>query len=497
MGDRDRYQRCRRSPAWTASSRRRSSTTARPTTGVPSARPQQWFAALRERGVPTHARPLPGRVAPVHPRRPPLAPSRLQPPRHGLAGAACRRTRRPSVATARRRALAASAGRPGGTSPRSRRRPRHPSRRRRCGRDVRRGATACSTRPPASRRPTTRVFQIGSMTKVWTATLVMQLVDEGKLDLDAPVSTCCPSCGSPTRRWPARSRCATCSRTRAASTATSSRDTGRGDDCLEQLRRAARGRRAEPPARRHLVVLQLRLHRSPAGSSRSSPAARGTPRITRAARRAARPDAHRDPARGGAPAPRRGRPRRARRRRAASAAAAWGIAARTRARRAGQRDRRPTCSRSHGCISPAVSRRTARGSSARQRRAMTEHQADLPDKYTLGDSWGLGWIRFGWDGRRLIGHDGNTLGQAAFLRAPARRRARGHAPHQRRKHPRSLRGSLPRDLRRARRRRDAASAHAAERACRGRRGPRLGTYERAGAGLEVLGPVDGPVCARR
>ena len=48
--------------------------------------------------------------------------------------------------------------------------------------------------------------------------------------------------------------------------------------------------------------------------------------------------------------------------------------------------------------------------------AMTEHQADLPDKYTLGDSWGLGWIRFGWDGRRLIGHDGNTIGQAAFLR---------------------------------------------------------------------------------
>ena len=44
------------------------------------------------------------------------------------------------------------------------------------------------------------------------------------------------------------------------------------------------------------------------------------------------------------------------------------------------------------------------------------HQADLPDKYSLGDSWGLGWIRFGWDGQRLIGHDGNTIGQAAFLR---------------------------------------------------------------------------------
>src|SRR5215471_14997563 len=47
---------------------------------------------------------------------------------------------------------------------------------------------------------------------------------------------------------------------------------------------------------------------------------------------------------------------------------------------------------------------------------MADHQADVPDKYILGDSWGLGWIRFGWDGRRLVGHDGNTLGQAAFLR---------------------------------------------------------------------------------
>ena len=47
---------------------------------------------------------------------------------------------------------------------------------------------------------------------------------------------------------------------------------------------------------------------------------------------------------------------------------------------------------------------------------MTAKQADVPDKYSLGDSWGLGWIRFGWDGHRLIGHDGNTIGQAAFLR---------------------------------------------------------------------------------
>lgn len=48
--------------------------------------------------------------------------------------------------------------------------------------------------------------------------------------------------------------------------------------------------------------------------------------------------------------------------------------------------------------------------------AMTRKHADLPDTYVLGDSWGLGWIRFGWAGHRLIGHDGNTIGQSAFLR---------------------------------------------------------------------------------
>lgn len=47
---------------------------------------------------------------------------------------------------------------------------------------------------------------------------------------------------------------------------------------------------------------------------------------------------------------------------------------------------------------------------------MQEQHAELPDKDTLGDSWGLGWIRFGWSGHRLFGHDGNTIGQSAFLR---------------------------------------------------------------------------------
>lgn len=50
--------------------------------------------------------------------------------------------------------------------------------------------------------------------------------------------------------------------------------------------------------------------------------------------------------------------------------------------------------------------------------------ARAADTRTLGDSWGLGWIRYGWGDERLIGHDGNTIGQSAFLSLlPARRLA--------------------------------------------------------------------------
>jgi CubicO group peptidase (beta-lactamase class C family) len=47
---------------------------------------------------------------------------------------------------------------------------------------------------------------------------------------------------------------------------------------------------------------------------------------------------------------------------------------------------------------------------------MQEPQVEVPDKYTLGDRWGLGWILFDWDGHRAYGHDGTTVGQRAYLR---------------------------------------------------------------------------------
>ncbi|HZP71876.1 MAG TPA: serine hydrolase domain-containing protein [Gaiellaceae bacterium] len=51
--------------------------------------------------------------------------------------------------------------------------------------------------------------------------------------------------------------------------------------------------------------------------------------------------------------------------------------------------------------------------------AMQEPQVGIPSGGvgTSGSDWGLGWELFEWSGRKVIGHDGGTIGQAAFLRA--------------------------------------------------------------------------------
>ena len=257
------------------------------------------------------------------------------------------------------------------------------------------------------------VFQIGSMTKVWTATVVMQLVDEGKLDLDAPIVDVLPELQLADQDVAERVTM------RHLLTHTSGidgdvfTDTGRGDDCLERyvalLAEAAQnhplaatwsycnsgfvlaGRVIEkltdgtwdaainqrlvgPLGMTHTGTLpeEALLHRAAVGHI-SEPGA--------------------EPER----------------------APAWGLP------RPPGRPASSTRPRRRARLRPDASHRRSRpGRHADAQResasAMTEHEAELPDKYMLGDSWGLGWIRFGWDGRRLIGHDGNTLGQAAFLR---------------------------------------------------------------------------------
>ncbi|MFD0889620.1 serine hydrolase, partial [Streptosporangium algeriense] len=47
--------------------------------------------------------------------------------------------------------------------------------------------------------------------------------------------------------------------------------------------------------------------------------------------------------------------------------------------------------------------------------AMWAPQVDIPNPYTLGKQWGVGWILDEWQGHRVVSHGGNTIGQAAML----------------------------------------------------------------------------------
>lgn len=265
-------------------------------------------------------------------------------------------------------------------------------------------------------QPTTvdSLFQIGSITKVWTATVVMQLIDDGRFGLETPVVEVLPelrlSSDEVTRSVTIRHLL----------THTSGidgdvfTDTGRGDDCLE----------------RYVALLADVTQNHPVGvtwsycNSGYSLLGRVIERVT---------------------------------------GQTWDAALRERLFRplglthtvtlpeeailygaavghvGGEREEQRVTSvwvlpRSLGPAGLIVSRAAdvlafarmhlAGGVAADGTRVLSEaaatamaaHQADLPEKHLLGDSWGLGWIRFGWDGQRLIGHDGGTIGQAAFLR---------------------------------------------------------------------------------
>jgi dipeptidyl aminopeptidase/acylaminoacyl peptidase/CubicO group peptidase (beta-lactamase class C family) len=266
---------------------------------------------------------------------------------------------------------------------------------------------------------TTRsLFQIGSISKVWTATVVMQLVDEGACDLDTPVAEYLPelrlSDPDVTKQVTMRQLL----------THTSGidgdvfTDTGRGDDCLEKYvgllaevkqnhplgatwsycnsgfslagrviekltgktwDAAMRDRLFTPLGLAHTATLpeEVLMFRAAAGHVEGG---------------------HADGEDGPKLAPVWGLPR---------AVGPAGLICSTPADVL-------AFARLHltGGLAADGSRVLSQASAA----AMAEFQVEVPDKNVLGDSWGIGWIRFGWDGQRLIGHDGNTIGQAAFLR---------------------------------------------------------------------------------
>lgn len=46
---------------------------------------------------------------------------------------------------------------------------------------------------------------------------------------------------------------------------------------------------------------------------------------------------------------------------------------------------------------------------------MQRPHAECPERHLLGDHWGLGWVLKDVDGRQVIGHGGNTIGQSAYF----------------------------------------------------------------------------------
>ncbi len=260
------------------------------------------------------------------------------------------------------------------------------------------------------------LFQIGSITKVWTATLVMQLVDEGRIELDAPV-----------RRYLPGFRVAD----EAVSDAVTIRhllthtsgidgdhfaDTGRGDDALERYVESCaelpqvhplgatysycntgytvlgrvlelvadtvwddllRTRLVQPLGLTHTVTLPEDVLRFRAAIGHIQP-----------------------PGQELRPAP------------------AWGLP-----RTAGPAG--AICSTATELLSFAdLHLRNGLASNGKRllsedaARAMRERQVEVPTG-GIDDSeahWGLGWSVYTWAGRSVVGHDGGTIGQAAFLR---------------------------------------------------------------------------------
>jgi CubicO group peptidase (beta-lactamase class C family) len=261
---------------------------------------------------------------------------------------------------------------------------------------------------------TDSVFQIGSISKVWTATLIMQLVDEGRVELDAPVVSYLPEF-----------KVADAEVTRAVTvrhllTHTSGiegdhfLDTGRGDDNVEKYVASCATLPQTHPLGATMSycnsgftvlgriievlygetwdkVLRDKLF-TPLGLTSA-----GTLPEEAILHRAA--VGHVTPPGG-----------------EMMVTPVWGIF-----RSAGpagliHATPREVLSFAQLHLNDGVTSDGARVLSVQSAKAMREPQVRVPDQYTLGGHWGLGWILMEWSGTEVYGHDGGTIGQSAFLR---------------------------------------------------------------------------------
>ncbi|WP_435743252.1 serine hydrolase domain-containing protein [Microbacterium sp. PMB16] len=261
---------------------------------------------------------------------------------------------------------------------------------------------------------TDSVFQIGSVTKVFTATLVMQLVDQGRLDLDVPVRDVLPEFRvadeEASRRITARQLLDHTSGFEGDIFV----DTGAGDECLERyveiladtpqlfapgemfsynnagfstLGRLIEVLRGKPFDRvlRESLLDPLGLQHAAVNASEAilNRAAVGH---LESADGVLEPTTVWSMERSGSPAG------------SVLAMSARDLLA---------------FGRLH--LDGGIARDGTLILSAGGARAMQQPQISLPD-IDQGVAWGLGWELFDQDGHALVGHNGNTIGQSAALR---------------------------------------------------------------------------------
>ncbi|GAA3534163.1 hypothetical protein GCM10022419_011910 [Nonomuraea rosea] len=263
---------------------------------------------------------------------------------------------------------------------------------------------------------TDSIFQLGSIAKIYTATLVMRLVDAGELDLDARVAGLLPGFAV------ADPEAAEKITVRQLLTHTSGLsgdfhvDTGRGDDCLARYVEACADLGQDCPPGAALsysgsgyiilgriieVITGLTWDQAlkdrlltPLGLGHTMTLPEEALSFRTAMSHLGAPGAYPDPAplwdfqaRAAAPA--------------ARVLASAGDLVRL--------------ARAH--LDGGVAQDGTRVLSARAVEAMRRREVDVPDKWTVGsDGWGLGWTLYDWAGVPGFGHDGAAVGQYAYLR---------------------------------------------------------------------------------
>jgi CubicO group peptidase (beta-lactamase class C family) len=261
------------------------------------------------------------------------------------------------------------------------------------------------------------VFQVGSITKLWTATMIMQLVDEGLLSLDTTVAQALPGLRLGAADLADRVTVAHLLTHTSGIDGDIFTDTGRGDDCVERyVDLLDRASSAFPPGGAYSYcnsgwVLLGRIIEVLDGRSWDVSLRERLCEPLELTQTVTLPEeailyraavGHRA---GGARVRVWGLPR------------SFGPA--------GLITAAPhdllTFARFHldGGLAPDGKRLLSEASVT----AMQQPRAAIPDISTPGAAIGLGWRVDRWDGRAIIGHDGDTVGQSAYLRIDAQTQA--------------------------------------------------------------------------